>query len=87
MEREPKETQPFFPLFEVLDQSGCRVEIIFVTTNNLLIKQAQKKLKKIKSKYPFFPCFKSRTNQVAGWRIFVTTNSLPTQAKKKKKKH
>ncbi len=37
--------QPFFPLFQVLDQSGCKVEIIFVTTNSLL-KQAKKKRKK-----------------------------------------
>jgi hypothetical protein len=80
--------QPFFPLFQVLDQSGCRVEIIFVTTNSLL-KQAKKKKKreKRKFKYPFLPLFQLLDQSGCRVeRIFVSTNSLPTQAKKKTNK-
>jgi len=74
------ESQPLFPLFQVLDQSGCRVEIIFVTTNSLL-KQAKKKEKK-KSKYPFFPLFQVLDQSGCRVeRIFVSTRPLRLKAK------
>jgi hypothetical protein len=74
-EEKRKSKYPFFPLFQVLDQSGCRVERIFVSTNSLPT-QAEKK-KKQKQTNPFFPYFKSWTNPVAGWNNFVDQSQPP----------
>jgi hypothetical protein len=79
------ESQPFFPLFQVLDQSGCRVEIIFVTTN-ILLKQAEKKEKKENLNTPSSPYFKSWTNQVAGWKNFWEHQQFAYASPNKKNK-